>query len=196
MDIKFASDKVAVDKKESRRILDKVRKRVKRLEENGLTDSPAYQQLLNSGGTRFSIRGKDRNGFQREIDRAKKFLDSITSTIRGYDKVLKNTADIVGIKYHSIKELRQISKPFFDIFKQVCDSILQYDESLVLIHYNVIWETMNVYIEQQKLNLAEIKPDIYRISEKITEILKYELIEKGYEGYKEDDGSFQFIRKK
>src|SRR5699024_7792951 len=68
-------------------------KRIDRLIERGLTDSPAYQKWVKDGSHRFGVRGKDYNQVQAEVARLNNFLNSETSTIRGFDAVLKNLAE-------------------------------------------------------------------------------------------------------
>ena len=52
-------------RREASRLASMANKRVKRLEENGLTDTPAYKAYLETGG-KFSVKGKSYNELQKE----------------------------------------------------------------------------------------------------------------------------------
>ena len=62
-------------------------KRMKRFEESGI-NSGVYSQTKKAG--KFSARGKTLNQLRNEYIREKQFLESKTSTIRGYRAVKKN----------------------------------------------------------------------------------------------------------
>lgn len=69
-------------------------KRLKRFEESGIK-SGAYSQTIKAG--RFSARGKSLNQLRNEYIREKQFLESKTSTIRGYREVKRNfEKNIIG----------------------------------------------------------------------------------------------------
>lgn len=57
-------------------------KRLRRLEKAGLTDSPAYQRAMKTGGN-FSVKGKDKRGLLRELNRVQDFLTLKSSTVKG-----------------------------------------------------------------------------------------------------------------
>lgn len=64
-------------------------KRIRRLEQAGLT--PSSLAKLDISGGAFSTKGKDVNQLRAEFVRARQFLKNKTSTVSGYKKQLKDT---------------------------------------------------------------------------------------------------------
>ena len=139
-------DRLKYLKKEANRLTSMANKRVRRLEANNLTDAPAYQQYIASGG-KFSVRGKDYNQLQQEISRLQAFLSSQTSTVRGYNNVLKEMANNTGIKYKNLADLKQKSTAFFELHSKVEQYLRQVEDMGSAIGYQKIWETINQYVK-------------------------------------------------
>lgn len=158
-------------KKEANRLASMANKRVRRLEKNNLTDAPAYQQYISSGG-KFSVRGKDYNQLQREISRLQSFLESGTSTVRGYNNVLKEMANNTGIKYKNLNDLKEKSKTFFELHSKVEQYLRQVEDMGSAIGYQKIWETINQYVKDNKINLASDRLNIGEMVLQLTEALK------------------------
>lgn len=182
--VKLASDEYIRIKKEVSRKASMANKRLIRLEDNKLTDTPAYQQWINyKGGVKFSVKNKSYNELQQELARLNKFINSTTSTVRGANKVLKEMAANTGIKYGSVKELKSKSKQFF----QLADKIKQYlratEYSAIAIGYRKVWEAINTYVQDEKIALGNADLDIEGLVEKISELTRYEKVETGVEGY-------------
>ena len=72
------------------RIASAANKRIRGLQEAGI-ESPAYERVVESGG-KFSTKGKNLNQLRSEFLRAKQFMDAKTSSVKGYKKVINNTA--------------------------------------------------------------------------------------------------------
>lgn len=64
-------------------------KRLRRAEQSGLTDSPAYQEVQRSGG-KFTGKGKDLEGLKAEFLRLKQYFGDHTSTQAGWNRVKEN----------------------------------------------------------------------------------------------------------
>lgn len=156
---------------EANRLASMANKRVRRLEKNNLTDAPAYQQYIASGG-KFSVRGKDYNQLQQEISRLHSFLNSQTSTVRGYNNVLKEMANNTGIKYKNLADLKEKASNFFELQSKVEQYLRTVDDMASAIGYQKIWETINVYVRDNKINLGSDKLNIEQMTEKLTEALK------------------------
>lgn len=158
-------------RKEANRLASMANKRVRRLEKNNLTDAPAYQQYISSGG-KFSVRGKDYNQLQREISRLQSFLESSTSTVRGYNNVLKEMANNTGIKYKNLNDLKEKSKTFFELHSKVEQYLRQVEDMGSAIGYQKIWESINQYVKDNKINLASDRLNIDEMVLQLTEALK------------------------
>lgn len=145
-------------------------KRVKRLENNELTDSPAYKAYIESGGTKFGVRGKDKNELKRELSRLQRFVESETSTVRGANRTMKTIAKATGISYKTMKDLKKKSKVFFELAGKIEQYNQQMQQVADDIGYQKIWEAINVYVKKEKVDLAAAED---RVDEMVKEIDKY-----------------------
>ena len=174
-------------RREASRLVSMANKRLIRLEANKLTDVPAYQQLVDIMGDkpRFSIRGKDYNELQREIARMRRFLDAKTSTVRGANQVLKEMAKNTGIKYKTMKELREKSKLFFELANKVEQYLRTVHDIASAIGYQKIWQAVNTYVKDAKrdINTAQLDLEraVYEISEAIREYEEKEFVVGNYD---------------
>ena len=164
-------DRLKYIKKEANRLASKANKRVRRLEQNNLTDAPAYQQYMTSGG-KFSVRGKDYNQLQQEISRLQSFLSSETSTVRGYNNVLKEMAKNTGIKYKNLADLKEKASNFFELHSKVEQYLRQVEDMASAIGYQKIWETINQYVKSNKVNLASDRLNIDDMVKQLTDAIK------------------------
>lgn len=143
-------------------------KRIQRLEKNNLTDSPAYKKYIEGGGHRFGVRGKTYNEVQAEVARLRNFLDAETSTIRGYNKVLKDMASNTGIKYKNMQDLRSKSGAFFELASKVEQYLRTIEDIASAIGYQKIWEVINVYVKENKIDLANADEKIAEMTEQVS----------------------------
>ena len=164
-------DRLKYMKKEANRLTSMANKRVRRLEQNNLTDAPAYQQYMASGG-RFSVRGKDYNQLQQEISRLQSFLSSETSTVRGYNNVLKEMAKNTGIKYKNLADLKEKASNFFELHSKVEQYLRQVEDMASAIGYQKIWETINQYVRSNKVNLGSDRLNIDEMVIQLTDAIK------------------------
>lgn len=167
------ADRITALRREASRLASKANKRIERLERNGLQDSPAYKGYLASGGGRFGVRGKSHNEVQAELARLRKFIDANTSTVRGVNTYLKDMAENTGVKYKNLKDLRSKSAKFFELADKVEEYLRTVEDMASAIGYQKIWESINVYVEKNKTDLASGETDIdemvKRVSDAITE---------------------------
>lgn len=158
-------------KREANRLASMANKRVRRLEKNNLIDAPAYQQYIASGG-KFSVKGKDYNQLQQEISRLQLFLNSETSTVRGYNNVLKEMATNTGIKYKNLADLKAKAGKFFELHSKVEQYLRQVDDIATAIGYQKIWETINQYVKSNRVNLASDRLNIDDMVKQLTDAIK------------------------
>ena len=157
-------------RKEANRLASMANKRVRRLEQNNLTDSPAYQAFIQGGG-RFSTRGRDYNQLQQEISRLQSFLNSETSTVRGYNRVLKEMAKNTGIKYKNLSDLKEKARNFFELHSKVEQYLRHIQDVASAYSSTQVFESINTYVQQNKVNLASDNLDIENMVGKVTEAL-------------------------
>ena len=147
-------------------------KRIQRLEKAGLKDSPAYQRYIKDGGQRFGVKGKTYREVQSEVARLDRFISSQTSTIKGVNTVLKEMAENTGIKYKNLTELRAKSAKFFELSSKVEQYLRTVDDMASAIGYQKIWEVINTYTQQAKVDLSDADLKIDNMVETITNALK------------------------
>lgn len=194
MSVKFASDEYKRLKAEVTRKASMANKRLVRLENNNLTDTPAYKKWVDyKGGVKFSVKGKDYNQLQQELARLNNFIDSTTSTVRGANRVLKEIAENTGIKYGSVKELQSKAKQFFELTSKIEQYLRQTENSATAIGYRKIWEAINQYVQDEKIALGDANLDIDGLTQKIAEMTTYEQVEKGLEGYSSNGSPFEYF---
>ncbi len=140
---------------EANRLVSLANKRIRRLEKNGLQSSPAYQAYLANGAKPFSTKGKDYNQLQSEVARLKRFIDSETSTVKGVNNYLKEIAKNTGIKYKNLTELRQKADKFFELSSKIEQYLRQVEDIASAIGYQKIWESINVYVKDNRLDLSD-----------------------------------------
>lgn len=189
MGVKLASDEYLRLKAEVSRKSSMANKRLVRLENNNLTSSPAYQKWVDyQGGVKFSVKGKDYNQLQQELARVNQFIEAKTSTVRGLNKVLKEMAENTGIKYGSVKELQSKSKNFFALADKIKEYLRQTEGSASAIGYQPVWQAINEYVQQEKIDLGDSELEIDGLVDKIAKLTSYEKVEQGFEGYSLGDG--------
>lgn len=189
MGVKLASDEYLRLKAEVSRKASMANKRLVRLENNNLTSSPAYQKWVDyQGGVKFSVRGKDYNQLQQELARVNQFIEAKTSTVRGLNKVFKEMAENTGIKYGSVKELQSKSKNFFALADKIKEYLRQTEGSASAIGYQPVWQAINEYVQQEKIDLGDSELEIDGLVDKIAKLTSYEKVEQGFEGYSLGDG--------
>lgn len=168
---KEKEERIRKYRQEASRMASMANKRLKRLEKNGLQDTPAYQKWIESGGEKFGVRGKDYNEVQREMARMRQFINSQTSTIKGVNNVLKEMADNTGIQYKNLKELRQSSKQFFELASKIEQYLRTVEDMASAIGYQKIWEQVNQYVQTNKIELGDSNNNIEELTQRIVEAM-------------------------
>ena len=163
---------VKENRKKISRLVSLANKRLKRLENAGLNDSPAYQKWVEAGAEKFSVKGKDHNELQRELSRLKNFIESETSTVRGVNNVLKRMAQNTGIEYSNMQELKDNAKTFFELSSKVEQYLRTVDDIASAIGYQKIWESINQYVKDERITLADAKLNIDQMTKVVTDMLK------------------------
>ena len=161
-------------RQEASRKVSMANKRLKRMEEQNLTMSPAYKKWIDEGGQKFGIKGKNAQEVKAEVARLNKFLNQTTSTVRGAKKNLTNIASQVGIKnYDSYQSLNNQLKDFFEVSDRVREYLKNSKEISVSIGYKKIWEEVNEYAESVGKDFASLNKDIVEIASSITHANAY-----------------------
>lgn len=163
--------KIKEYRNEVNRLVSLANKRLRRLEKNGLQSSPAYQAYLANGGQPFSTKGKDYNQLQSEVARLKRFIDSETSTVKGVNTYLKDIAKNTGIKYKNLQELRQKADKFFELSSKIEQYLRQVEDIASAIGYQKIWESINVYVKDNRIDLSQTNLSIDEMVDTISKAI-------------------------
>ena len=145
-------------------------KRLKRLENNDLTNVPAYRQYVQGGGVKFSVKGKSYNELQAELPRVNHFINSKTSTVRGTNSVLKEIANTAKIKYNNLSELYSNVNQFFSLATKVEDYLNATGQTALAIGYQRVWEAINKYVEQEGKILLDTTRDLAKALPEIAKL--------------------------
>ena len=161
-------------RQEASRKVSMANKRLKRMEEQNLTVSPAYKKWIDEGGQKFGIKGKSTQEVKAEVARLNKFLNQATSTVRGSKKYLNNIASQVGIvNYDSYQSLSNQLKDFFEVSERVREYVKNSKEISVSIGYKKIWEEVTEYAETVGKEFNSLNADIVEIASSITKANAY-----------------------
>ena len=191
--VQVASDKYLQLKKEVSRMASQANKRLVRLESNELTELPAYQSWVDGGAIKFSVKGKDHNQLQAEFWRLKNFLDNKTSLVRQANKYLRDMANVTGIKYGNLSELKAKSKQFFELANKVKEYYKASEQSAMALDYQKIWEQINLQIKQGEIQIGQEQSTDAVLQQFLNAMDKVAEIETGQEGYRES-GEWDFIK--
>ena len=161
-------------RQEASRKVSMANKRLKRMEEQNLTMSPAYKKWVEEGGQKFGVKGKSTQEVRAEVARLNRFLKQTTSTVRGTKKYLTNVASQVGIvNYNSFQSLNSQLKDFFEVSDKVREYLKNSKEVSVSIGYKKIWEEVNEYAETVGKEFNSLNQDIVEISKSIIQANAY-----------------------
>lgn len=157
-------------RREASRLVSLANKRLKRIEQQGLTESPAYKKFIDDGGQKFGIRGKSTEEVKQEIARMNDFIKKQTSTLTGTKKYLDNVAKSVGIiKFDNYKELQGKLNTFFRGVDKVREYLQNSKEVSVAIGYSKIFEVVSDYVEEVGAELDSIDDLVVEMAEKVVE---------------------------
>ena len=157
-------------RQEARRLVSLANKRLKRIEQQGLTESPAYKKFVEDGKQKFGIRGKSTEEVKQEVARMNDFIKKQTSTVRGTKQYLNNVANSVGItKIDNYRDLQNQLNTFFRGVDKVRDYLRNSKEVSVAIGYSKIHEVVSDYVEEVGDNLDSIDDLVEEMAGKVIE---------------------------
>lgn len=144
---------VMKDRKQINRLVSVANKRIVRLKNNKLDDSPAMKFVPESG--KFSIKNKHGNALRSEVAKMRSFLRAQTSTIRGYDKLLKDLAKTTGMHYNKVRDIRARSARFFELASKVEQYLRNVQGIASSVGYEKIWEAINEFVKTENTDLLK-----------------------------------------
>lgn len=147
-------------------------KRIRNLEKQA-NRSPALRAIQRNGGT-FSTKGKSFDKVKSEFARAREFLKHETSTVKGWNKVRKDTRESLKKEnieftdsewnwfwdtYDKLTELNpdaKLQSIKYNIFKQISDAINDTEKTPDEIALYLQGEVTKTYEQQQQLEQERI----------------------------------------
>ena len=181
--------KVKALKKEVSKKASMANKRLVRLKYNKLTDVPAYRQFMaERQGKKFSVKGKDYNELRKELNEVNRFLNQTTSTVRGARKVLKGIAQTVGMKNYNVKDLPKSLSRFFDLANMIEQYLSAVENAGYSIGYKKIWEAINTYTQQTRIDLMDANVSIEQLTRDIGELVATEQFNEEFDKALKDFG--------
>ena len=161
-------------RREASRLVSLANKRLKRIEQQGLIESPAYKKYVEDGKQKFGIRGKNMEEVKQEVARINDFIKKQTSTVTGTKKYLDNVAKSVGIvKFDNYKQLQNQLNTFFRGVDKVREYLQNSKEVSVAIGYSKIHEVVSDYVQEVGSELDSIDDLIIKMAEKVVEASGY-----------------------
>lgn len=158
-------------RKEASRKAALANKRIARLESNDLKSSPAYQRFIEDGGHKFGVKGKTYNEVQQEVARLDRFINAVTSTVKGATNTLKEMAKNTGISYKNMADLKKKSAKFFELASKVEQYLRNVEDVASAIGYQKIWEAVNQYVKDSGITLDNGEADIDSMVESVSKAL-------------------------
>ena len=185
--IKKATDKEKELRAEARRLVSMANKRLRRLEQQNLINSPAYKKWVEDGEQKFSVKGKSIEEVKQEIARMNDFLSKQTSTVRGAKEYFKNVAKEVGIKsFDDFTDLQRKLNTFFETTAKIKEYLYNSKEIGVAIGYQKIWEVVSDYVEEVGHELELTEENVLKMTEKIVESVGYSEVDRMFDKWMED----------
>lgn len=168
-------------KKEISKKASMANKRLKRLEKNNLTNTPAYRQFIQSGGQKFSVKGKNTNELQAELARVNRFINAESSTVRGANRMAKRIANQVGLEYGNTEEVIKMLPSFFELTSKVEQYLNSIGNMANAIGYQKIWQSVNTYIQTAKIDLSNSNTNIEQLTKAVSDLIHAEKIDEDEE---------------
>lgn len=166
-------------RQEASRLVSMANKRLKRLEEQNLLESPSYKKWVDDGGQKFGIRGKSIEEVKQEVARLNDFLKKQTSTVTGAKQYFKNVADKVGIKdFNDFPDLQRKLNNFFETTAKVKEYLQNSKEIGVSIGYQKVWEEVANYVQEMNREVEMTEQDVLKIADKLAQSAGYGEVDK------------------
>lgn len=124
--------------------------RLRKLEDANLTASSAYTHWQENGSRTFgSVTGNSYQSLQSEYWRIQNFLNSMTSTVDGAQKVLAELSANTGYKASTHEDFKR----FFSVADKIRDYYKMTGDMAKALDYQRIWDSINTAVEHG-MNIA------------------------------------------
>lgn len=156
------------ERAEARRMVSMANKRLRRLEQQNLQNTPAYQSWYNSGAVKFSVKGKTHKEVKREMARMNKFLNQITSTVRGAKQNLKDIADRTNITtWDNFDDLQKRISNYYDISNKILELAQTTRQWAQSFNYEKVGEIVAEYMEEVNGQVTKSDAEILMLARRV-----------------------------
>ena len=146
-------------KQEIHRKIGIANKRIDRLKEQGLENTPAYRNLIETTGVkRFSIKSAsskaELNRLESQLDQ---FIGRKTSTVTGVKQWQRGIADTLGVNYEKVSEIGDNLGSYIELLEKLTEyqrsqgGIEEGSERRVI--------AINKYIRENNIHIGAVDPD-------------------------------------
>lgn len=134
-------------------------KRIERLKNKGLEETPAYRNLKETSGVeKFSIKGyKSKNELRRLESQLDRFIGMKTSTVTGVKDWQKGIANTLGVNYDKVSELGKS----LDNYIELLNKLTQYQRSKGGIEQGSERRVTAIdkYIQDNDIDISNVNPE-------------------------------------
>lgn len=157
-------------RREASRQASMANKRLRRLEEQVLTNTPAYKSWFENGGVKFGVKGKTKREVQHEMARLERFLKMRTSTVTGAKKNLESVANRINIyNWENYKGLQTQISNYFSLQQKVLEYSSNIKEIGVSLNYEKVGEYVADYLRETNGEMANTGEEVIEVTKKIME---------------------------
>ena len=156
-----------------------VNKRLKRIEENKLTDNPTYRALKerlperDGGGVRFSMKGKNNNELTSHYWQLINTYNSAYGSVQNIRKHMESLAKYTGINIKgNTLEMTQQTGDFFKIADTISDYLDNVGNKAQALDYRRLHTAVREVIQKNKVELSAIRNDAKQLETLIRESMK------------------------
>lgn len=159
-------------RREASRKASMANKRLKRLEEQGLTKTSAYKSWFDNGGVKFGVRGKSKRQVQMEMARLDKFLNMQTSTVGGAKKNLESIANRIELyNWDNYKDLEKQIANYYELQNKVLEYSRNIKEIGVSLNYQKVGEVVSDYLKETNGVMFGTGEEVLELTKKTVEAI-------------------------
>lgn len=168
-DTKELKAREKAERAEARRLVSMANKRLRRLEQQNLQNTPAYQSWYNNGAVKFSVKGKTHKEVKHEMARMNKFLNQVTSTVTGAKKNLKDIAKRIHLTtWDNFDDLQKRISDYYDISNRILELAKTTRNWAQTFNYEKVGELVAEYMEEVKGEVTKSDAEILMLARRVS----------------------------
>ena len=175
------------ERAEARRLVSMANKRLRRLEQQNLQDTPAYQSWYNNGAVKFSVKGKTHKEVKHEMARINKFLNFTTSTVTGAKKNLKDIANRVHLTtWDNFDDLQRRVSDYYDISNRILELAKTTRNWAQTFNYEKVGEIVAEYMEEVNGQVTKSDEEILMLANRVAKAVGNQAMSKELDSLADD----------